>query len=130
MYRLSRECLLQLPFPRVFPTSIPLGLRMNQLIAWRSTGFSAAYYRDVGARWLAKYRGFNFLWRFRLFFFQTLATRRTTIFLLSVILYSLLFFQLNILILVRVIKEMRTLIQPTGEDNHTQQIREVFKCNI
>ena len=40
------------------------------------------------------------------------------------------FFQLNILILVRVIKEMRTLIQPTGEDKHTQQIREVFKFNI
>ena len=40
------------------------------------------------------------------------------------------FFQLNILILVRVIKEMRTLIQPTEEDNHTQQIREVFKFNI
>ncbi|XP_066023909.1 adhesion G-protein coupled receptor D1-like [Pocillopora verrucosa] len=30
---------------------------------------------------------------------------------------------LNILILVRVIKEMSTLMQPTGEDNHTQQIR-------
>ena len=40
------------------------------------------------------------------------------------------FFQLNILILVRVIKEMRTLIQPMGEENHTQQIREVFKFNI
>ena len=40
------------------------------------------------------------------------------------------FFQLNILILVRVIKEMSTLIQPTGEDNHMQQIREVFKFNI
>nr|XP_058959400.1 adhesion G-protein coupled receptor D1-like [Pocillopora verrucosa] len=30
---------------------------------------------------------------------------------------------LNILILVQVIKEMSTLMQPTGEDNHTQQIR-------
>nr|XP_058959402.1 adhesion G-protein coupled receptor D1-like [Pocillopora verrucosa] len=30
---------------------------------------------------------------------------------------------LNILILVRVIKEMSTLTQPTGEDNNTQQIR-------
>ena len=47
---------------------IPVGLRMDQPIAWRSTGFSVAHYRDVGARWLAKYRGFNFLWRFRLFF--------------------------------------------------------------
>ena len=40
------------------------------------------------------------------------------------------FFQLNILILVRVIKEMSTLTQPAGEDNHIQQIREVFKFNI
>ena len=70
MYRLSRECLLQLPFPRVFRTSIPLGLRMNQLIAWRSTGFSAAYYRDVGARWLAKYRGFNFFMKIQTFLFS------------------------------------------------------------
>ncbi|XP_066023136.1 adhesion G-protein coupled receptor D1-like [Pocillopora verrucosa] len=30
---------------------------------------------------------------------------------------------LNILILVRIIKEMSTLTQPTGEDNHLQQIR-------
>ena len=61
------------------------------------------------------------------FFFQTLAARRMTIFLLSVMHFIFLtFFQLNILILVRVIKEMRTLIQPTEEDNHTQQIREVF----
>ncbi|PFX17535.1 putative G-protein coupled receptor 133 [Stylophora pistillata] len=30
---------------------------------------------------------------------------------------------LNILILVRVMKEMSTLIQPTGEENHMQQIR-------
>ena len=40
------------------------------------------------------------------------------------------FFQLNILILARVIKEMSTLMQPTGGNNHTQQIREVFKFNI
>ena len=40
------------------------------------------------------------------------------------------FFQLNTLILVRVIKEMSTLMQPTGENNRTQQIREVFKFNI
>ena len=32
-------------------------------------------------------------------------------------------FQLNILILVRVIKEMTTLVQPMGEDNHIKQIR-------
>ncbi|CAH3157407.1 unnamed protein product, partial [Pocillopora meandrina] len=31
--------------------------------------------------------------------------------------------QLNTLILVRVIKEMTNLLQPTGEDNHSQQIR-------
>ena len=39
------------------------------------------------------------------------------------VLYIICFFQLNILILVRVIKEMSTLMQPTGEDNNTQQIR-------
>ena len=130
MYRLSRKCLLQLPFPRVFPTSIPLGLRMNQLIAWRSTGFSAAHYRDVGARWLAKYRGFKF-YEDSDFFFLTLATRRMTIFLLSVTHFIFLtIFQLNILILARVIKEMRTLIQPTEEDNHTQQIREFLNLTF
>ena len=32
-------------------------------------------------------------------------------------------FQLNISILVRVIKEMTTLVQPMGEDNHIKQIR-------
>ena len=32
-------------------------------------------------------------------------------------------FQLNILILVRVIKEMTTLVQPMGEDTHIKQIR-------
>ena len=32
-------------------------------------------------------------------------------------------FQLNILILVRVIKEMTTLVQPIEEANHIQQIR-------
>ncbi|CAH3159267.1 unnamed protein product, partial [Pocillopora meandrina] len=34
---------------------------------------------------------------------------------------------LNILILVRVIKEMTTLVQPMGEDNHIKQIRLGFK---
>ncbi|CAH3164050.1 unnamed protein product, partial [Pocillopora meandrina] len=33
------------------------------------------------------------------------------------------FLQLNTLILVRVIKEMINLLQPTGEDNHFQQVR-------
>ena len=32
-------------------------------------------------------------------------------------------FQLNILILVRVMKEMTTLVQPMGEDSHIKQIR-------
>ena len=54
-----------------------------------------------------------------------------TIFLLSVMDFIFLAsFQLNILILLRVVKEMSTLMQPTGEDNHTQQIREVIKFNI
>ena len=39
------------------------------------------------------------------------------------VLYISCFFQLNILILVRVIKEMSKLMQPTGENNNTQQIR-------
>ena len=95
VYRLSREYLLQLLFPCVFPVSIPLGPRMNQVIAWRSNETND-----------------NF-------------------FLLSVMHFIFLtFFQLNILILVRVIKEMSTLMQHTGEKNHTQQIREVFKFNI
>ena len=66
---------------------------------------------------------------------QVIAWRRNetndNFFLLSVMHFIFLtFFQLNILILVRVIKEMSTLMQHTGEKNHTQQIREVFKFNI
>ena len=60
LHRLSKEYQLQLIFPCVFPSSIPLGLCMNQVIAWRSTQFSAAHYRDVGARWLAEHQGLIF----------------------------------------------------------------------
>ncbi|XP_066022588.1 adhesion G-protein coupled receptor D1-like [Pocillopora verrucosa] len=37
---------------------------------------------------------------------------------------------LNILILVRVIKEMTNLLQPTGEDDHSQQIRTGIKACV
>ncbi|CAH3165297.1 unnamed protein product [Pocillopora meandrina] len=98
-YRLSKEYQLQLILPFVFPTLIPLGLRVNQVIAWRSTGFSTFLFSNA---------------------------RNETNDHFSVVgdaFYIPCFFQLNILILVRVIKEMRKLMQPTGENNNTQQIR-------
>ena len=105
---------------------------MNQVISLRSTGFSAAHHRDAGVRWLAEQRGFNFFMNIQTFLFSN-AHKETNenSFLLSVMHFIFFaFFQLNISILVRVIKEMSTLMQPTGENNRTQQIREVFKFNI
>ena len=40
------------------------------------------------------------------------------------------FIQFNILILVRVIKEITTLVEPLAEDNYAQQIRYDLKLNL
>ena len=75
-------------------------------------------------RLLAGRRGFKFLMKIQTFLFSNARNETNDNF--SVVgdaFYIPCFFQLNILILVRVIKEMSKLMQPTGENNNTQQIR-------
>ena len=50
--------------------------------------------------------------------------------IIIIVIIFLIFIQFNILILVRVIKEITTLVEPLAEDNYAQQIRYDLKLNL
>ena len=72
---------------------------------------------------------------FRIEYHVSLYRRQLSVFffqIIIIVIIFLIFIQFNILILVRVIKEITTLVEPLAEDNYARQIRYdlKFKKNL